>query len=86
MTATVTLFGRPDCHLCDDAERLLRELQAKFSFGLVKVSIESDPKLEHQYRWAIPVVAVEGREVARAPIRAASLEAALREALGQRQR
>jgi glutaredoxin len=83
MTAVVTLYTRTDCHLCEEAESLLARLAPALGLRVEKVDIASDPRLEHEYRWAIPVVALGEREIARAPIRAAALEAALREALVQ---
>jgi glutaredoxin len=80
VSRTVTLYSRTDCALCDEAEALLRTFAARMGFAIERVDIAADPKLEHEYRWAIPVVAVAGREVARAPIRAAKLEDALAEA------
>jgi glutaredoxin len=81
MSPTVTLYTRADCHLCADTEALLARLAPVFGLVVEKVDIASDPRLEHEYRWAIPVVALDGRELARAPIRAAALEDALRQAL-----
>ena len=74
----VTLYGRADCHLCEDARTLLGPLANELGLRLVEVDIEDDPAAELQYRWAIPVVCMDGVEVARAPIRAARLEEALR--------
>ena len=81
MTRVVTLYGRPGCHLCDEAARLLDELRSGVDFDLDYVNIETNPVLEASYRWAVPVVVVGGAEVMRAPIRADRLEPALREAL-----
>ena len=83
MTRTVTLYTRHECHLCDEAQRLLRGLAGEVGFEVVTVDIESDPALERGYGWAVPVVAIDGAEVMRAPIRADRLEAALREAFAR---
>lgn len=76
----VTLYGRVECHLCEEAERLLTGLAARLGFELRTVDIDTDPALEREYRWAVPVVCLGEHEVARAPIRAGLLEAALLEA------
>ncbi|MFN0147025.1 MAG: glutaredoxin family protein [Dehalococcoidia bacterium] len=81
----VTLYGRADCHLCDEARALLEPLARELGLRLVEVDIDSDPAAELRYRWAIPVVCVEGGEVARAPIRRGPLEAALRAAAASAQ-
>ena len=39
---TVTLYGRPGCHLCDAAREMLRTLRAEFGFTLEDVNIEDD--------------------------------------------
>jgi glutaredoxin len=81
VTATVTLYVRADCPLCEEAERLLTGMQERLEFRLQKLDISLDPAMEFEYRWAVPIVKAAGREIARAPIRAAALEADLGEAL-----
>ena len=56
--ARVTLYGRPDCHLCDDAREVLLRVGEPFD----EVDIESDDALFKRYLERIPVVAVDGRE------------------------
>ena len=77
----VTLYGRSNCGLCDEAEAILRALGKQLSFTLELTNIESDPALVDRFLLTIPVVALDGREIARAPIRRPSLESALRAAL-----
>jgi glutaredoxin len=60
---TVTLYGRPGCHLCDDARAALRRVRARIPFRLVEVDIEQDEALHHRYLERIPVVALDGREL-----------------------
>jgi glutaredoxin len=59
---TVTLYGRPGCHLCDDARRALRRVQETHPFQLEEVDIESDDALFKRYLERIPVVAIDGEE------------------------
>lgn len=75
----VTLYTRADCPLCDEARALLDRLGARLGFAIEAVDIDADPELRGRYNYAVPVVAVGSEEVARAPIRPAALEAALRE-------
>ena len=75
----VTLYTRSDCPLCDEARALLEALAEDLGFAIEAVDIDDDPELRGRYNYAVPVIAVGGEEVARAPIRAAALEAALRE-------
>ena len=60
---TVTLYGRPGCHLCDDARVVLERIRAEEPFELVERDIEADDDLLRRYLERIPVVAVDGREV-----------------------
>ena len=60
---TVTLYGRPGCHLCDDAREALRRVQASHPFHLEEIDIESDDALFKRYLERIPVVALDGDEL-----------------------
>jgi glutaredoxin len=59
---TVTLYGRPGCHLCDDARAVLERVRVTHPFRLQEVDIESDDALFKRYLERIPVVAVDGEE------------------------
>ncbi len=78
----VTLYVGEQCGLCVEARELLDGFAAVMGFTIETVDIASDRTLEFEYRWAVPVVMFEGRQLVRAPIRAARLEDALRAALG----
>jgi glutaredoxin len=58
----VTLYTRAGCHLCEDAEAVLRELQPAAAFRLDLVDVDSDPELTRRYGVRVPVVAVDGVE------------------------
>ena len=60
---TVTLYGRPGCHLCDDARDALLRIGATQPFTLQEVDIESDDELFKRYLERIPVVALDGEEL-----------------------
>lgn len=57
----VTLFTRPGCHLCEEAERTLVALDLPFT--LETVDIERDDELFKRYLERIPVVVVDGEEL-----------------------
>jgi glutaredoxin len=61
--ATVTLYGRPGCHLCDDALAVLERIRAEQPFALSTVNIEDDDALLRAYLERIPVVALDGEDV-----------------------
>ena len=54
----LTLYGRPGCHLCDDAREVLLRVDEPFE----EVDIESDDALFKRLLEKIPVVAVDGVE------------------------
>jgi glutaredoxin len=60
---TLTLYGRPGCHLCDDARAQLLALRAELGFELVERDIEADDELHRRYLERIPVVALDGEEL-----------------------
>ena len=56
----VVLYGRPDCHLCDEARAAILEFEG---VDLREVDIESDEELFKAMLERIPVVEVNGRVV-----------------------
>jgi glutaredoxin len=56
----VTLYGRPGCHLCDEARTAIQEFDG---IELREVDIESDDRLFAAMLERIPVVEVDGVEV-----------------------
>lgn len=82
MKSTITIFGRPGCHLCDEAWERVSELTAGSGVEIEKVDIEGDDELHRRFFEKIPVVEVDGRQVAelgqyRRPAFAKALEEAL---------
>jgi glutaredoxin len=61
--AAVTIYGRPGCHLCDDALAVLERVRADVPFALERVNIEDDDALLRAYLERIPVIALDGEEV-----------------------
>jgi hypothetical protein len=59
----VTLYGKPGCHLCDDARAEIERLRARLGFELEQVDVTLDPALHRRYGERIPVVALEGEEL-----------------------
>jgi glutaredoxin len=73
----LTLYGKPGCHLCDEAHAVVAEVRARHPFELEEIDITRDPLLEARYRERIPVIALDGREVLELVIEATELERAL---------
>jgi glutaredoxin len=61
--ATIDLYGRPGCHLCDDARAQLVALQAEYAFVLNEIDIEADNDLHKRYLERIPVVVLDGEHL-----------------------
>ena len=59
----VTLYGRPGCHLCDEARAVLKRIQSTQRFRLQEIDIESDDALFKRYLERIPVIALDGEEL-----------------------
>jgi glutaredoxin len=58
----VVLYGRPGCHLCDEARAVLERVRVTHPFALEERNIEEDDDLLRRYLERIPVVAVDGEE------------------------
>jgi glutaredoxin len=63
MSSSVTLYTRAGCHLCEEAERVLRQERAATPFRLELVDVDRDPELARRYGVRVPVVAVDGVEL-----------------------
>ncbi len=61
--ATITVYSKPDCHLCEDAMAVLRGLQDELGFALRELDITADEALHRAYFERIPVVALDGEEL-----------------------
>ena len=63
MVTTVTLIGKPDCHLCDVAREVVETVVAELPEDAVDIdelSIADDPALYAQWWEKIPVVLIDG--------------------------
>lgn len=64
---TITLIGKPGCHLCDDARAVVDEVVAEVNAAsgaspavVEERSILEDPALNDRYVEEIPVVLIDG--------------------------
>lgn len=60
----VRLYSRPGCHLCDEARALILAEQDQTAFVFEEVDVSRGEDLEREYGTRIPVVEVDGAEVA----------------------
>lgn len=58
----VTLITRAQCHLCADAEVLLRCLAGELGFGYEELDVDADQDRRDEYSDRVPVILIDGRE------------------------
>ena len=80
---SLTLIGKPGCHLCDDAEAVIHEVLKDFSAELTleKQNILDDDALFARYSEEIPVLLINGQVHDYWRIDAVRLKAALQKLL-----
>jgi glutaredoxin len=59
----VVLYGKPGCHLCDEARSVVAAVRARQPFDLEEVDVSTDPELHRRYGERIPVLALDGDEL-----------------------
>jgi glutaredoxin len=74
----LTLYTRPDCHLCERMKAVVREVGAEFPLALEEVDIDRVPALADRFGRDVPVLMVDGVEVARHRVTADALRRILR--------
>ncbi|WP_295842250.1 glutaredoxin family protein [uncultured Microbacterium sp.] len=80
---TLTLIGKPDCHLCDVAEQIVETVVAELPEGaadrvsIEQASIADDAALYEKWWEKIPVVLIDGELHAHWRVSADRLRAAL---------
>ena len=62
MSARVTFYTRPGCHLCDDAREVVARVCADLGESFDEVDITTDDELEDRFGEDIPVTFVDGRQ------------------------
>ncbi|MGA7705991.1 MAG: glutaredoxin family protein [Solirubrobacteraceae bacterium] len=61
--SVLTLYSKPDCHLCVEARDALLGLRPELGFELLEVDITTDDALHRKYFERIPVVALGDQEL-----------------------
>ncbi len=56
----VTVVGKPDCHLCEQAVEVVSRVCEEFGQTFQVLSITDDPELADLYWEKIPVILVDG--------------------------
>jgi glutaredoxin len=60
MKAKVVIFSRQNCHLCHEAEKIVREVLLEISFDLEVINIDGNVELESLYGEEVPVTIING--------------------------
>jgi glutaredoxin len=60
MRHQVTLYGKKECCLCDEAMEVLQKVNASLPFELQKIDISNNPELLEKFGLKIPVIFVDG--------------------------
>jgi glutaredoxin len=74
---TAILYSKPGCHLCEPVREVILAVQRERGFQFVVRNIEDDAADFEKYEHAIPVVVVDGKEIARYKLSRRQLEEAL---------
>jgi glutaredoxin len=74
---TVTLYAKPGCKLCEEVEDVILDVRDRRPFQFVVRNILQDLADYENYKHDIPVVVVDGAEIARHRMTAEQLERAL---------
>ncbi|MBI3950276.1 MAG: glutaredoxin family protein [Acidobacteria bacterium] len=59
----VTIYSRPGCHLCHEAEAAIRGSACQQEVEIEIVNIDDDANLRERYGYDIPVVFINGIKV-----------------------
>jgi len=61
----LTLYTRRQCHLCDEMKAVVRDAVRTWDVTVDEVDVDGDAALLARYGQDVPVLALDGREVAR---------------------
>ncbi|CAI9405253.1 hypothetical protein AESSP_01374 [Aestuariimicrobium sp. T2.26MG-19.2B] len=73
----VVLLTREGCHLCDEAEQVVRQVVTDLGVGHARVTIDDDRETRDRFTTEVPVVIVDGRIIARWRLAPGDLTSAL---------
>ena len=61
-TPRLVLYGRAECHLCDDMKAVVEAVRRELPFALEVVDVDRDPALVEMYGLEVPVLTIDGRK------------------------
>lgn len=78
MKATLILYARKDCCLCEEMKEVIRRVAENFTLTLQELDVDSSGELQEQYGNEVPVLLVNGRKAFKYRVTAKELEKRLR--------
>jgi glutaredoxin len=63
MRPELTLYGRRECHLCQDMAASLDELRVELGFDYAVVDVDDEPALAERYGPLVPVLSLDGEPI-----------------------
>ena len=63
--ATLTLLGKPDCHLCHQMHEVVARVAGDYGLTVVERDVRDDPETRRRYLLEIPVLLLADAELAR---------------------
>ena len=60
MSIQVVIYSRINCHLCQEAEKIVREVMTEMPFKLEVIYIDGEQELESLYGEEVPVTLING--------------------------
>lgn len=78
MKATLILYTRKDCCLCEEMQEVIRRVAESFTLTLEESDVDSSEELQKQYGNEVPVLLVNGRKAFKYRVTAKELENRLR--------
>ena len=73
VVASLVLYSRPGCHLCDEMTAVVRRVATRVPLVLEEIDISTDATLEARYGVEIPVLLVNGSKAAKHRVNEAEL-------------
>ena len=65
VVASLVLYSRPGCHLCDEMKAVVRRVATRVPLVFQEIDISTDAELEARYGVDIPVLLVNGTKAAK---------------------
>lgn len=75
--ASIVIYTRRECGLCDEAKHAIAPIAKRLGLNIELIDVDSDPELMKLYGLEVPVVFVNGRKAFKYRVDTAKLESLL---------